>query len=144
MATTPRITLLVASLHILFYLLLSLRVVMHRRANLSEEGAMGCLTRFLFTYQQASGKVGSLSGGERSRLQLALLMLSLLELSGTPAGVLWGCGVLLLSARLLHALGLGGSAGYSAGRFAGALLTFVVLLAMALAGLWRFFAPLAM
>ena len=33
MATTPRITLLVASLHILFYLLLSLRVVMHRRAN---------------------------------------------------------------------------------------------------------------
>jgi ATP-binding cassette subfamily F protein 3 len=45
-------------------------------ANLSEEGAMGFLTRFLFTYQQASGKVGSLSGGERSRLQLALLMLS--------------------------------------------------------------------
>jgi ATPase subunit of ABC transporter with duplicated ATPase domains len=30
-------------------------------ANLSEEGAMGFLTRFLFTYQQASGKVGSLS-----------------------------------------------------------------------------------
>ena len=73
-----------------------------------------------------------------------MLMLGLLELSGTPAGVLWGCGALLLSARLLHALGLGGSAGYSAGRFTGALLTFVVLLAMALAGLWRFFAPLAM
>ncbi len=47
-----------------------------RAANLSEEGAMGFLTRFLFTYPQACGRVGNLSGGERSRLQLALLMLS--------------------------------------------------------------------
>jgi len=32
--------------------------------------------RYLFTYQQATQRVGSLSGGERSRLQLALLVLS--------------------------------------------------------------------
>ncbi|HAU37646.1 MAG TPA: hypothetical protein DCX07_08005, partial [Phycisphaerales bacterium] len=43
-------------------------------ANLSEEHSMALLTRFLFTYQQARGLVGNLSGGERSRLQLALLM----------------------------------------------------------------------
>ena len=30
----------------------------------------------LFTYQQATQRIGSLSGGERSRLQLALLVLS--------------------------------------------------------------------
>jgi ATP-binding cassette subfamily F protein 3 len=32
--------------------------------------------RYLFTYQQISQKIGELSGGERSRLQLALLVLS--------------------------------------------------------------------
>ncbi|MRS05403.1 ABC-F family ATP-binding cassette domain-containing protein, partial [bacterium] len=37
---------------------------------------MGFLTRFLFKYQQAQAKVKTLSGGERSRLQLALLMLA--------------------------------------------------------------------
>ena len=32
--------------------------------------------KFLFTYEQARGPVSNLSGGERSRLQMALLMLS--------------------------------------------------------------------
>ena len=44
--------------------------------NMSEGRAVSLLTRYLFTYQQATQKVGSLSGGERSRLQLALLVLS--------------------------------------------------------------------
>ncbi len=37
---------------------------------------MSFLLRYLFTYQQATQKIGDLSGGERSRLQLALLVLS--------------------------------------------------------------------
>ncbi len=45
-------------------------------ARVSEEGAVRFLSRFLFTYEQARGPVGNLSGGERSRLQMALLMLS--------------------------------------------------------------------
>jgi ATP-binding cassette subfamily F protein 3 len=45
-------------------------------ANFSEEKGMAVLTRFLFTYLQARGRVAELSGGERSRLQLALLMLA--------------------------------------------------------------------
>jgi len=45
-------------------------------AKLSENGAVSFLGRFLFTYEQARGLVGNLSGGERSRLQMALLMLS--------------------------------------------------------------------
>lgn len=44
--------------------------------NMSEGRAVSFLTRYLFTYQQATQQVGSLSGGERSRLQLALLVLS--------------------------------------------------------------------
>ena len=45
-------------------------------SNLSESSAVSFLIRYLFTYQQASQKIGELSGGERSRLQLALLVLS--------------------------------------------------------------------
>ena len=44
--------------------------------NMSEGRAVSLLTRYLFTYQQATQKIGSLSGGERSRLQFALLVLS--------------------------------------------------------------------
>jgi len=44
--------------------------------NMSESNAVSLLIRYLFTYQQATQKVGDLSGGERSRLQLALLVLS--------------------------------------------------------------------
>ena len=44
--------------------------------NMSEANAVSLLIRYLFTYQQATQKIGSLSGGERSRLQLALLVLS--------------------------------------------------------------------
>lgn len=47
-----------------------------REANLSEDHAVALLGRFLFTYQQARQLVGQLSGGERSRLQLLLLMRS--------------------------------------------------------------------
>lgn len=47
-----------------------------RAGNLSEANAVALLIRYLFTYQQATQKIGSLSGGERSRLQLALLVLS--------------------------------------------------------------------
>jgi len=44
--------------------------------NMSESNATAFLLRYLFTYQQTTQKVGELSGGERSRLQLALLVLS--------------------------------------------------------------------
>src|SRR6266511_2536111 len=44
--------------------------------NMSESNAVAFLIRYLFTYQQATQRIGSLSGGERSRLQLALLVLS--------------------------------------------------------------------
>jgi ATP-binding cassette subfamily F protein 3 len=44
--------------------------------GMSESNATALLLRYLFTYQQVSQKIGELSGGERSRLQLALVVLS--------------------------------------------------------------------
>jgi ATP-binding cassette subfamily F protein 3 len=47
-----------------------------RAGKMSESNAVAFLLRYLFSYKQASEKVRTLSGGERSRLQLALLVLS--------------------------------------------------------------------
>lgn len=47
-----------------------------RAGNMSESNAVAFLLRYLFTYKQASDKAQTLSGGERSRLQLLLLVLS--------------------------------------------------------------------
>ena len=44
--------------------------------RLNEGNAVSFLGRYLFTYQQSSQKIKELSGGERSRLQLALIVLS--------------------------------------------------------------------
>ena len=41
---------------------------------MSESGAVAYLGRFLFSYEQVRGAIANLSGGERSRLQLALLV----------------------------------------------------------------------
>jgi ATP-binding cassette, subfamily F, member 3 len=45
-------------------------------AHFTESAAVSFLGKFLFKYRQAQGPVSELSGGERSRLQMALLMLS--------------------------------------------------------------------
>ena len=48
-----------------------------RRAKaISEEKAVAFLKRYLFPYSMVTQKIGEFSGGERSRLQLALLVLS--------------------------------------------------------------------
>jgi len=44
--------------------------------ELSESSGTAFLLRYLFSYRQLSHRIGALSGGERSRLQLALLVLS--------------------------------------------------------------------
>jgi ATP-binding cassette subfamily F protein 3 len=44
--------------------------------SMSEAAAVNVLLRFLFPYERARDRVATLSGGERSRLQLAKLMLS--------------------------------------------------------------------
>ena len=55
---------------------LTLIETVRRAAALSESNAVAFLGRFLFRYEQMRAPVANLSGGERSRLQMALLMLS--------------------------------------------------------------------
>lgn len=124
----PRITLLVASLHVALFMWLSLQVVLRRRASRVGIGTGG---------DAGLARAVRVHGNFAEYVPLALLMLGLLELSGERAPLLWTFGALLLAARVLHAIGLGRSAGYSAGRFWGALLSFATLSAMAATGIWR-------
>ncbi|MGK7295631.1 MAG: MAPEG family protein [Candidatus Wenzhouxiangella sp. M2_3B_020] len=67
---------------------------------------------------------------------LALILLVLIEMAGAaPAWSLHLLGLMLLAGRILHAWGLGRSAGSSAGRVLGTLLTWIVLLVAAGAGI---------
>jgi uncharacterized protein len=131
----PRIALLITSLHVLLYAVLSLRVMLHRLSSKVGVGTGGdaVLTRKVRVHANFSEYV-----------PLALLMLALLELAGIRAALLWTFGIALLAGRVLHAIGLGGSAGYSFGRFCGALLTFATLVVMAAFGLWRFVLPMTL
>jgi uncharacterized membrane protein YecN with MAPEG domain len=62
---------------------------------------------------------------------LALLLILLLELSGSSHAVLHVLGVVLIIARAAHGYGLSTNAGVSPGRFVGATLTWLVILAAA-------------
>lgn len=62
---------------------------------------------------------------------LALLLLLLAELQGMAAWGLHLAGSGLFLARILHAIGLGSSAGMSNGRFVGTLLTWTVVIVLA-------------
>jgi len=55
---------------------LTLLQTVQQAGNLGESAAVAFLGKFLFEYRQTSQTVSLLSGGERSRLQLALVMLS--------------------------------------------------------------------
>ena len=128
---TPRISLFIAALHALLYLALAVRVVLQRRAKRVGVGSGG---------DQALALRVRVHANFGEYVPLALVLLALLELCASPSPLVWSCGLGLLVARLLHAIGLGGSPGYSFGRFAGTLLTFLLLLVMALAGLWQMLA----
>ena len=123
----PRITLLFASLNALLMLMLLARISRHRhghRIGLGD-GGDAVLARKIRVH-----------GNFVEHAPFALLMLGLLELGGLASAWLWILGSALLLGRVMHAIGLSGSGGYSVGRFWGTALTWLALLAMALAGLW--------
>jgi uncharacterized membrane protein YecN with MAPEG domain len=123
----PTITLLFASLHALLMLVLLARISRHRhgqRIGLGD-GGDAVLNRKIRVH-----------GNFVEHAPVALLLLGLLELCGLQAVWLWTFGSALLLGRIMHAIGLSGSGGYSIGRFWGTALTWLVLLAMAIAGLW--------
>ena len=55
---------------------LTLLQTVQQAGNMGESAAVAFLGKFLFEYRQTGQKVNEFSGGERSRLQLALVMLS--------------------------------------------------------------------
>ncbi|MBK8068849.1 MAG: MAPEG family protein [Rhodanobacteraceae bacterium] len=68
---------------------------------------------------------------------IALILLALAEAGGTPAWGMHAAGATLILARVLHAVGLTQSPGHSHGRFFGVLLTWLVILSLALSLLLR-------
>ena len=115
----PVVTLLVAGLHGLMLLALLWPIVALRRGR----------------------RVGLGDGGDPRLLQrirvhanfienvpFVLVLLALLELGGLRREFVAVLGAVLLVARVLHAVGLNRSAGYSFGRFWGTVLTWLVIL----------------
>lgn len=123
----PKITLLFASLHVLLMLCLVVPVARHRHTQRIGVGTGG---------DAALERKIRVHANFIENAPVALLMLGLLELCGLPAAWLWAMGSALLLGRVLHAAGFSRRSGYSFGRFWGTALTWLVLLAMALAGLW--------
>ena len=123
----PKITLLFASLHVLLALVLAATIVLHRNRHKIGIGDGG---------DKALARKIRVHGNFVEYVPLGLLLMALLELSAVPRSWLWVLGGGLLMGRLLHAFGLSRSGGYSFGRFTGTLLTWLIFLAMALAGLW--------
>lgn len=123
----PTISLLFASLHALLLLALLAPISRHRyrqRINLGDGGDPVLLRKI------------RVHANFIEYVPMALLMLALLELGGLPPWLLWLLGAALLLARVMHAAGFSRRPGYSFGRFWGTAVTWGVLLAMALAGLW--------
>ncbi len=80
-------------------------------------------------------------GNFAENVPVALAGLIMLALIDAQAIVIHGVGILLLTGRVLHAIGLTGSAGSSKGRVGGMILTFSALIVTALAliviAIWR-------
>ncbi len=103
--------------------------------------------------RRGAAKVGLGDGGDANlilrirahanaveNLPLALLLLLMLELNQTQPLWLHVFGCVLMLGRILHAIGLSRSSKESAGRFLGTVLTWGVMLVMAVLLLWQWFA----
>jgi uncharacterized membrane protein YecN with MAPEG domain len=116
------ITLLYAGLCALLVLFLAARVVrwrMSHRIGLGDGGDTELLRRV------------RAHGNAVEYLPLCLILLGGMELNGYPAPLIHGFGIALVLSRVAHAFGLSRSSGVSAGRFAGTLVTWLLMLAMA-------------
>ncbi len=116
------VTALYAGSLALWFLVLSYRVVGRRRAGISlgDGGDPGML------------RVVRGHANFAEYVPLALIMLAILELGGTPPIVLHVLGLALLAGRLLHGYALSFTQQFGFGRFWGTLLTYGVLVIEAL------------
>lgn len=122
------VTAIYASLLAILLLVLSLRVV---RLRLRLQVGLG------------TGRQPALEQAVRAQanfteyVPLILLLLAFHEQGGGPAWTVHAAGASLLAARVLHAMGLARTSGRSPGRFTGMIVTWLVLVALAVANLYR-------
>ena len=113
---------LYAGLNLFLIVILSLRVSLRRRAakiSLGDGGDEEMLKRV------------RAHANAVETIPAALVGLALMALISAPAIAIHAIGAGLTLGRVLHAWGLSGSSGPSAGRFLGAVLTLVVYLSLA-------------
>lgn len=72
-----------------------------------------------------------------------LLLMLVAELNRAAPLLVHACGIALVAARLVHGAGLARRAGISTGRFAGTVITWVVLIVLAAWDAWAFVRTLA-
>jgi uncharacterized membrane protein YecN with MAPEG domain len=124
-----RITGLYAALVALLMMGLAIRVMMLRRRNSIGLGDGG---------NRAVACAARAHGNAAEYVPLALILLLVLELNQTLPMLLHVFGIVLVIARVLHAIGLSRTPGVSAGRAIGAAVTLLVILAMAAMLLWQY------
>lgn len=123
------ITALYASLLALVFLFLSFKVIGLRRSLKVGVGDGGekLLTQAIRVH-----------GNFSEYIPLALILLACFEFNGANSILVHVFGSLLLIGRVLHAVGLSKSIGITKGRFYGMIITFLVLLLLALANIKTF------
>jgi len=105
--TPPVITALYAALCAFIVLALAMRVVVIRFRTRTGIGDGG---------NPQLARAIRIHGNAIEYVPIALVLLLVAELDGTRPALLHGCGIVLVVARIVHALGLAGSAGLSVGR----------------------------
>lgn len=116
------ITLLYAGLLSLWFFVLSVRVIRSRQGggvSLGDGGNLSLQRRI-----RAHGNFAEY-------VPLALLLMALLETSGSPVWLLHALGVALFAGRLLHGYALSFTEKFMAGRVLGTVLTFAVIVVAA-------------
>jgi len=133
-APMPAITALYAGLIALLLLVFAARVSMTRRRLGVGIGDGG---------HEALARAIRVHGNAVEWALPVLLLLLLAELNRASPLLLHACGIALVAARLVHGAGLARRSGVSTGRFAGTVVTWVVLLVLAAWNVWAFLRTLA-
>ncbi|MGB0936941.1 MAG: MAPEG family protein [Colwellia sp.] len=128
---TVTITAFYASLLALLFIVLSFKTINLRKKHLVGVGDGG---------EQSLTRAIRVHGNFSEYTPLALILLGAYELSGASAVIIHLLGASFFLARILHALGLGKSAGTSKPRFFGMIITFLVLLILAILNISYFLA----
>ena len=125
------ITFLYSSLLAFLYLILSINVIrMRYKSKISLQG---------LGEDKYLNRAIRIHGNFAEYVPISLILFALLDFSGTSHWILHSIGISLILARISHAWGLSLSSGRSVPRFLGTLLTFLVLILLAVLSLTQYF-----